>query len=705
MLFLRFIITQSTNTYYIAFQKISYMKKSLLFLLLTVFSATIFAQAPSPHDFGKMWTFENPPTEWFKEAYDMDVDQAWFDDVRESSLRFASWCSASFVSPNGLILTNHHCSRGVVGALQQDGESFDKEGFYAKTQADERKAEGLFVEQLIMTDDITDEVRNMVGEVENDADRATKTSEVLKQIEQEYLSKSGWENLRMQVVTYYSGGKYSIYGYKRYDDIRLVFIPEIDLGFYGGDPDNFTYPRYNLDCTFWRAYGDDGKPLDTRDNYLPFNPNGIEEGSPVFVVGNPGSTERYRTISQLEYDRDYRYPVQIAWMQHRHDIMQAEYEENPSDDLLNTIFGFSNSLKAINGTVDGLNNPALFSRKIAMEKMIREQSENQDAWNQLTEHYNKLSTNVAEMQLLSGNPQYQGKTMALLYTLFDYQKLAMTDPEDAQLEEMKTEILKVAPELNTPEEVMLLSTVLGELKQFADPGDIYIDEILDGRTPDDAAKEILASTVFSDDKKLAKLMEKPKKAAKGKDVLFKMAATLVPLYANAGSLFRDSGAERKALEAVVANETFKVFGDNLPPDATFTLRISDGVVKGYEYNGTIAPWKTTYFGMYDRNYSNDGKFPWSLPERWSNPSLDLLKSPINFVSTCDITGGNSGSPLINKKGELVGLAFDGNIESLPGTFIFDDEFNRTVSVHAGGIVAALQYIYQADRLVEELKER
>ncbi len=684
---------------------ISYMKKSLLFILIAVFSTSIFAQAPSPHDFGKMWTFENPPTEWFKEAYDMNVDQAWFDDVREASLRFATWCSASFVSPNGLILTNHHCSRGVVGALQQDGENFDTQGFYAKTLSDERKADGLFVEQLIMVDDITDKVKDMVGKVENDADRATKTGEVLTELEEVYSNMSGWEGLRMQVVTYYSGGKYSMYGYKRFDDIRLVFLPEIDLGFYGGDPDNFTYPRYNLDCTFWRAYGDDGEPLDTRENYLPFNGDGFQEGSPVFVVGNPGSTERYRTVSQLEYDRDYRYPVQIAWMQHRHDMMQAEYEENPSDELLNTIFGFSNSLKAINGTVNGLNDPELFGRKVAMEQMIREEANNDDTWRQITEHYNALSTNVAELQLLSANPQYQGQAIALLPVLHEYQKIAGENPEDPQLDELKAHIMEVAPSLNTPEEVMLLATVLGELQAFADPGDVYIDDILNGRTPEEAAKNIAAKTVLSNEKKLTKLMDNPKKAAKGKDVLFEMASVLVPLYNNSVSVFRESSPERRALESRVANETFKVFGDNLPPDATFTLRISDGFVKGYNYNGTTAPWKTTYFGMYDRHYSNDGEFPWSLPERWNNPSIELLKSPINFVSTCDITGGNSGSPIINQKGEIVGLAFDGNIESLPGTFIFDDEFNRTVSVHAGGIEAALKYIYHADRIVTELGER
>ena len=680
------------------------MKKLFLLGFVAMSLTVLYAQdqAPSPYDYGKMWTFENPPTEWFKEAYGMDVDQTWFDEVREASLRFATWCSASFVSPNGLIMTNHHCSRSVVGALQKDGESFDKDGFYASSLAEERKADGLFVEQLIKTDDITDDVKNMIGKVENDADRATKTAEALEQIQEQYSNAPGWEDLRLQVVTYYSGGKYSIYGYKRYDDIRLVLIPELDLGFYGGDPDNFTYPRYNLDCTFWRAYDENGEPLNTSDNYFQWNPNGLDEGTPVFVIGNPGNTERYRTVSQLEYDRDYRYPILINWMQHRHDMMAAEYEENPSDELLNTVFSFSNSLKAFKGIVGGLEDEELFTRKVAMERMIRAKASSDEPWVKLTEYYDELSPRMGELQHLSPNPQWHGKTITLLHTLYQYQMMASENPEDEQLGAMKDGILQAADGIDSEKERMLLGMVLGELKASADPGDDYIDEILDGRTPEVAANEIMDKTVFADQDKLAKLLDKPKKAAKGKDPLWEMAALLIPEFQKSVEMFQSTSTERSALEEEVAYEVFNVLGDNLPPDATFTLRISDGVVKGYDYNGTVAPWKTTYYGMYDRHYSNDKQFPWSLPAKWANPPAEMLKEPVNFVSTNDIIGGNSGSPVINQNREVVGLIFDGNIESLPGNFIFDEEYNRSVSVHAGGITAALKYIYKADRLLDEL---
>ncbi|NNE14231.1 MAG: S46 family peptidase, partial [Saprospiraceae bacterium] len=269
--------------------------KLICFILFLFQSSDFIAQEKeaSPFDFGRMWTFENPPIDWFKEAYGIDADQAWFDDVRKSSLRFASWCSASFVSPNGLIMTNHHCSRDVAISVQNEGENFDNNGFYAEALADERRVDDLFVEQLIRVDDITDIVKAESMSAENDTERAAIEAQAIEDIKADYQNRKDWMHLRLQVVSFYSGGKYSIYGYKKFSDIRLVLIPENDLGFYGGDPDNFTYPRYNLDFTFWRAYDENGEPLNTSANYYEFNIDGIEEGTPVFVVGNPGSTERY----------------------------------------------------------------------------------------------------------------------------------------------------------------------------------------------------------------------------------------------------------------------------------------------------------------------------------------------------------------------------------------------------------------------------
>ena len=673
----------------------------LSLLAAFTFTAAFGQQEPSPHDFGKMWTFENPPKEWFLKAYNYDLDQEWFDEGRMSALRFASWCSASFVSPTGLVMTNHHCSQPVVSDLQKEGENFDKNGFFATTLADERRNPEVFVEQLIKVADVTEKVKSLIGNA-TDAEKQTKTQEAINNVVKEYTSKPGWENLRLQTVPYYSGAKFSLYGYKRYDDVRLVFIPEAQLGFFGGDPDNFTYPRYNLDCTFWRVYDENGQPLNTADNYFPFNVDGIQENTPVFVIGNPGSTERYRTVAQLEYDRDYRYPVDIEFFTNRIKMLEEDYALNPNDDTKNTIFSLANSLKAIKGTENGLTDPALFDRKVKMEKKIRANATGKTYWDDMAKYYVDLSKYGSELRFLAPSPM-SGSTLSLLHTINQYSTIAAENPESPELEGLEKKMTEMAPVIKDPKEVKTFGMVLGEVKKFAQADDTYINTVLDGRTPDEAAKKIISSTAFSDEKDLAKLFDKStKKFLKSKDPLIEAANLMVPEYNKAVKAFQSTGVARKQIEQNVAGEVFKVYGNALPPDATFTLRISDGVVKGYDYNGTYAPIKTTYFGMYERYYSNDGKFPWSLPEKWMNPSMDLLKSPMNFVCTADIIGGNSGSPIINVKREVVGLVFDGNIESLPGKFIFDEKDNRTVAVHAGGIVAALRYIYKADRLVAEL---
>lgn len=674
-----------------------------LSLLVAFACATAYGQQePGPHDFGKMWTFENPPKAWFKEAYNYDLDQEWFDEARVSALRFATWCSASFVSPNGLVMTNHHCSQPVVSDLQKEGENFDKNGFYAATLGEERRNPELFVEQLIKVADVTERVKSIIGNPATDDERQAKTQEAISTVVKEYTTKPGWENLRLQTVPFYSGAKFSLYGYKRYDDVRLVFIPEAQLGFFGGDPDNFTYPRYNLDCTFWRVYDENGQPLNTSSNYFPFNTDGIQDGTPVFVIGNPGSTERYRTVAQLEYDRDYRYPVDIEFFTNRMKMLEEEYAANPNDDTKNTIFSLSNSLKAIKGTEDGLNDPALFDRKVKMEQKIKANAPGKTYWDDMAKYYVELSKYGSELRFLAPSPM-SGSILSMLHLINQYTTLAAENPESPELEGLEKQLTEAAHAVSDPKEVKTFGMVLGEVKKFAQADDTYITTLLDGRTPENAAKEICTTSVFADEKDLSKLLDKnTKKFLKSKDPLIAAAGLLVPEYNKAVKAFQSTGVARKNIEQKVAGEVFKVYGDALPPDATFTLRISDGVVKGYDYNGTIAPIKTTYYGLYERYYANDGKFPWSLPERWLNPSMDLLKSPMNYVATTDIIGGNSGSPMINVKRECVGLIFDGNIESLPGKFIFDEKDNRTVAVHAGGIVAALRYIYKADRLVAEL---
>ncbi len=686
----------------------------LIALVLCAFNISAQNDTPDPFDYGKMWTFENPPKEWFKEAYNFAPEDKWFDDVRKSSLRFATWCSASFVSPNGLIMTNHHCSRDVVGKLQKEGENFDKQGFYASNQADERKADGLFVEQLIQVADITDAVSAKTQNAENDAAALEMQQAALKIIEEEYAAKEEWKDLRLQTVTYYSGGKFSLYGYKRFDDIRLVLLPEVDLGFYGGDPDNFTYPRYNLDCTFWRAYDENGQPLNTSDHYFKFKAEGAAEGEPVFVVGNPGRTERYRTVAQLEYDRDYRYPMTHRFLKNRNDMMVAEYnamKDDPAKEfeaqaLLNTIASVANGMKAYGGIIKGLNDSELFGRKVGMENYVKSKSPGITHWDDLDKAYGELNPHAWAITHLSPSG-LRGNIFLMMHQLFNYDQIVKAETGDEKEEnpdkvKIREAILQMAPTITDPKEIAKFKLLLSEIQADIYEGDMTLDKVLNGKRIDAYVAKLIDKTRFKDVEKAEKCL-KGDKIKKDKDPMLSAARKFVPRYFEAVSTFQSSSPTRKALETKVANQVFNVFGDNLPPDATFTLRISDGRIKSYDYNGTTAPVVTTYFGLYDRHFSNGEVFPWSLPERWlDNPPMDLMKSPLNTVSTNDIIGGNSGSPLINKHKEAVGLIFDGNIESLPGNFIFDSTANRTVSVHAGGIIAAMKYIYKADRIVKEL---
>lgn len=684
--------------------KFSFVLKRLLILTIIVQTSIAFGQVkePSPFDYGRMWTFENPPKEWFKEAYDFSPEDEWFDYVRKSSLRFASWCSASFVSPEGLIMTNHHCSRDEGIKAQQGEENFDKNGFYATKLSDERKIEGLYVEQMVMAKDITKEVMASV-------DSGNKLEDALAAVEEQYANMRNWNGLRLQVVGFYSGVKYSIYGYKRFDDIRLVVMPENSIGFYGGDPDNFTYPRYNLDFTFWRAYGEDGKPLDTSANFLKFNEKGAVEGEPVFVVGNPGRTERYRTASQLDYDRNHRYNETLAFLTNRINMMRDEYaviKDDPTkvaegQALLGTITNLANGQKAYTGILKGLNDPDLYGRKVAMENLVKSKSSDVSAWDKLDKSYAELKPHAWAINNL-GPSGLRGNYLSTLHEIAGLEDMISNDASDEDIDAKKNSIIELAKTLNDPKEKKLFTMLLGEIKNAIPSRNTLLATILAGKTADSYVDFISNNSTFLDTEKLQKLLKKNKKIAKSTDPLLVASRALIPSYNKAVDAFRNSSSDRKKYEEEIVNKIFDVYGDALPPDATFTLRISDGVVKNYSYNGTVAPYKTTFFGMYDRHYSHGEGKDWDLPEKWMDPSMELLKSPVNIVSTNDIIGGNSGSPMINRNKEAVGLIFDGNIESLPGNFIFDEESNRTVSVHAGGIHAALKYVYKADRIVKEL---
>jgi hypothetical protein len=674
------------------------MKKYLLLILWIGISVSGYTQTanledvqPGRFDQGKMWTFENAPVDYFKEAYNFDATDEWLEDARKSALRFASWCSGSFISDQGLILTNHHCSRNVATKVMNPDENFEENGFYAETLDDERRVEGLYVDQLVMVADVTEEVMAMT---------AITADSALKTIVARLKTSAEWQNLVIETKTYYSGGRYSVYGFKRYTDIRLVLYPELALGFFGGDPDNFTYPRYSLDFTLWRAYDDEGKPLQTT-NYFKFKEEGAAEGEAVFVVGNPGSTGRYLTMAQLYYQRDVMIPTRLSLYKNKLEILNIAAEQTndiyEKDSIMNIIFSLGNSQKLFIGRIEGMNDPILMRKKELKEQQVRSNValEGVDPWKEIELAYQDYGKYYAETYLLSKNSGIRGKVSKLIFLLSDY-KAAIDAGDD--ISQLKSSLEETLAGFDSKLERALFTALLQELEEHSQLG--YMTTLLEGKSPKQKAEEVFnESLLINDPDAFYKL--KSKKLAK--EPLIAFADAMVPAYDKAVSERRDIAAETKKYEEQIMNLQFSLSGLSSPPDATFSLRIADGVVKGYEYNGTIAPFFTTYYGLYNRYYSHGKKYPWNLPEKWLNPPAELLKAPLNFVCTADIIGGNSGSPVINKNQEVIGLAFDGNIEMLPGYFIFDTTYNRTVSVHSGGIAAAMRYIYKADRILEELK--
>ncbi|MBD2754627.1 S46 family peptidase [Spirosoma validum] len=667
-----------------------------------------------PLDLGKMWTFDNPPTAYFKKTYNFTADEKWFEEARLASLRFADYCSASFVSANGLVMTNHHCARESGTGITRKGEDLNATGFFAKTAAEERKVVGLFVDQLVKIEDVTKRVQDaMVGsgsdQAKTDEARLQAREQVFSAIKQEYGTKEGWKGLELQTITFYNGGRYAIYGFKRYTDVRLVFMPELQLGFYGGDYDNFTYPRYALDCSFFRVY-DNGKPLQTT-HFFKFNPNGVRDGEPIFVIGNPGHTERLKTVAELEFDRDLQTPATIQLLRNRADALQAYNETAKNDSILNEIFSYENSLKAYGGQLAGLRDVSLMDRKAVFENQFKAAAKAKNLPADQLKTWDEIATSIAQLRSVFKDANYlapsertTGELLAFANIITQYGELLVSRPQDAERARSMVETPNVK---NMALEEAYLAAHLTEAQANLGNDDPYVKAALTGsggasRTPKEAAAYLIKNTKLKDPAFISELITRPGAVASSNDPLLALARIGFPRYVAAARQARQLVQRQEVLRGQLGRMLYDVYGTAVPPDATFSLRINDGVVKSYDYNGTKAPILTTFAGLYDRNYSFADKAPWNLPTRWKNPPMELLKQPMCFISTNDIIGGNSGSPMINKNREAVGLAFDGNMESLPGEFIFVPDANRTISVHTGGIIAAMRYIYKADRLINEL---
>ncbi len=669
-------------------------------------------------DGGRMWTFEHAPKDYFKQTYNMDMTDAWLDDVRMSALRFANYCSASFVSADGLVMTNHHCARESVEEVSKEGENLVTNGFIAVTRADERKVPGLYVEQMTKILDVTKEVHEAMDKAKTDEEKVKARREAVSGIESRLAKETGQ---RCQVTSLYNGGKYSAYIYKRYEDVRLVFAPELQLGFFGGDDDNFTYPRYTYDCSFFRVYDEKGNPLKT-DHYFRWSKDGAKEGEATFVVGNPGSTSRLSTSAQLEFNRDVQFPAIARLLNDRVDVLQAYAKLHPekSEEMINQIFSISNSQKAYNGQLSGLRDDVLMQRRKDFDKKFRMAVESRpDLKAKYGQIWEEIAANRARVREVAkdiwglrmgglGIAEHFSKAFAIARLAYEMKR---PDAERAKqyrdkgLELMtKTARKPVHPDADM--ELLTLVKQLSSMKETLGANDEVVMAILKGRTPQEAAKSLIATSVLADSAKIQELFSNlPTSIETSTDPFIVAARLAVPRYLKATEVQTEVGARDEINRTLLGRALYDVYGTTIPPDATFTLRLADGVVSSYPYNGTKAPAYTTYYGMYDRCFSFKGQKYWDLPERWLNRPADFdLSTPLNFVATNDIIGGNSGSPMINRNKEIIGLVFDGNIESLPGEFIFaEDTGNRTVTVHSRGIVAGLRHIYKLDRIAKELE--
>ena len=698
--------------------------RSVRFTLLLLATAVLGgasalrAQQPATPEYpgietGKMWTFDVPPLDYWAKRYDFHPTQAWLDHARLSAARLPG-CSASFVSPNGLVLSNHHCARGCVVSATRPGEDLLTNGFYARTQAEERQCRGMYLDQLLAITDVTDSVNAAVPAGTPSGPAATLRSAAIRGIEQR--CQGGAADVRCQVVPMYAGGQYKLYRFRHYTDLRLVFAVESQTAFFGGDPDNFTYPRYDLDMSIVRAYVN-GQPANTSADYLSWSPNGSHEGDLVFVVGNPGSTGRLNTLAQLEYLRDVQYPASLTQLANmvKVDFALSALDSTRASDLRNEIFGLQNSFKAVTGYQAGLLDPTLMARKREWERSFRARVNANPEWRRLYgSAWQTSALDWAQLRRLALRRRYDsfntyGARLLGVAGLIVRYPAEMAKPDSARepiyRDSMKTRLDRTlqAP-VDTTTEIMMLSAYFAQMKKDLPANDSLLRRALAGRTPEAAARAMVTSSqILTGDQRQALIQGGAAAIRASTDPFIVLARYIDPIdraLTKQVTAINDREAQASAL---IARALLAVFGNSVAPDATFSLRISDGQVMGYPYNGTDAPPFTTFYGMYDRYYGFGPHSAWNLMPRWlaKRDSFNLA-TPLDAVSTTDIIGGNSGSPVINRDGQLVGLIFDGNIEAQPLRFLFSEAVGRSVWVDSRGIIEALRHVYDAGALADEL---
>jgi hypothetical protein len=661
-----------------------------------------------------MWLFNNPPRKLLAEKYKFKVTDGWLEHVQKSSVRFNNGGSGSFVSPDGLVLTNHHVGLDGLQQISTDKKDYVKDGFYAKTREQEVKVLNLELNVLMGIEDVTKEVNAAVTPEMTPAKAFAARRAVIAKIEKESTDKN---KQRSDVVTLYQGGQYHLYRYKKYTDVRLVFAPEQQIAFFGGDPDNFEYPRFDLDMCIFRVY-EDGKPAKI-EHYLKWSKAGATEDELVLVSGHPGGTNRLNTMADLEYRRDRILPFALQTL-YRREVAYGAYSARSAENARRAkedFFSTQNSRKAFEGEIGGLLDPKLMTKKRAAEKKLREAAEKNPelkdavaAWDKIAAVQKELGKHSLRYNMLEGGRGFTSSLFGIARTLLragdelpkpDGQRLR--EFHEAGLPSLKQNLFSEEP-IHDDFEIVRLATALTYLANLLGADSEIVKKVLAGKSPEQRAEELVKNTKLMDVETRKGLFKGGAKAvAAAKDPMIELARLIDEESRAVRKIVEEQGEIKRQAYAQIAKAKFAVEGTDTYPDATFTLRLAFGVVKGYEENGQQVPFQTTFAGLFERSKQHDNKPPFDLPPRWlkAKDRLDL-NVPLNFVLTADIIGGNSGSPVINRDAEVVGLIFDGNIQSLVLDFIYTEVQARAVAVHSRGIIEALRKVYDAGPLADEL---
>ncbi|HQU43723.1 MAG TPA: S46 family peptidase [Pirellulales bacterium] len=680
---------------------------------IMLISATAFSAARADEG---MWLFNHPPRKQLKQKYGFNPSDAWLEHLQRASVRFNSGGSGSFISSEGLVMTNHHVGADALQKLSDADHDYVEDGFYAASHQDEKKCLDLELNVLISIEDVTDRVNKAVAGL-SAAEARTARQAAMNTIEEESFQKTG---LRSDVITLYQGGQFHLYRYKKYTDVRLVFAPEKSIAFFGGDPDNFEFPRYDLDICFFRAYEDD-QPAKI-EHYLAWSKSGAGDDELVFVSGNPGRTNRLNTVAHLRFLRDRVFPLSLNVLRRR-EVMLRTYSDRSHENARrgqDELFGYQNSRKARLGGLAGLQDPTIMGDKQQSESKLRKAVAGDaelkrsygDAWKQVDDALATWGNIYDDWYLLEGGQAlntdlFRIARMIVRLTAETEKPNAdrLREYAEAGLDSLKQQLYSEAPIYNDLE-IVKLADSLGMYEELAGADNELVRKVLDRKSPVRRATELVEGSRLADVAVRRKLVEAGSKAVGASDDPMIGLARLVDGPARQVRKTYEEEVQEPFQQAYgkLAKAQFALYGGDNYPDATFTLRLAFGVVKGYEERGEQVPPWTTMGGIYGHAREHGDLSPFQLPERWLKRRQAVrAETPFNFVCTADIIGGNSGSPVVNRRGELVGIIFDGNIQSLVLDFVYSDTQARAVSVHSAAILEALDKIYGAKRVVEELR--